>query len=249
MIITKLQGGLGNQLFQWATTRNLSLKYKSGYAFDLSYFSTFGSRPLAISKFKKINIPTVDRNYQVKTVHDDFTFKIIPDNSYLNGYWQSEKYFIEHEDVIKSDLAIQENEILRIKQKYKNIENNSVSLHIRRGDYLNVQHFHPNQPIDYYNDAVDLIKADNILVVSDDLVWCKENIKFKNCTFVEEDDITSIHIMSLCTNNIITNSSFSWWGAWLNLNKNKKVIAPKKWFGPSGPHYWQDIYCKDWIVL
>ena len=249
MIITKLQGGLGNQLFQWATTKSLSLKYKSDYAFDLAYFSTFNSRPLALSKFKKINIPTVRKSYSVGIVYDDFKFKEIPDNSYLNGYWQSEKYFIDHRDVILADLSVQEDEIIRIKDKYKNIEDNSVSLHIRRGDYVNLQDFHPTQPIEYYNNSIDLIKPSNIFILSDDIAWCREHIKYKNCTFIEEDDITSINVMSLCNNNIIANSSFSWWGAWLNANKDKKVIAPKDWFGSSGPTYWQDIYCKGWIVL
>lgn len=251
MIITKLQGGLGNQLFQWAATKSLSIKYKCDYKFEISYFSSINSWPLDILKFKNVKISTLDKYYPVSVVNDDFRYKDIQDNSFLNGYWQTEKYFHENEEEIRNCLQFPLEYEEKILNKYPILNfKECTSVHIRRGDYVGLPDFHPLQDVNYYDNAIKVLDANDVVVLSDDINWCKQNLRLKNCLFVEkEDNLTTLKIMSMCKNNIIANSSFSWWGAWLNPNKDKKVIAPKKWFGPSGPSYWQDIYCKDWIIL
>jgi len=137
-------------------------------------------------------------------------------------------------------------------KKYNILNKDTVSIHVRRGDYTNLQHIHPLQSIEYYENAYNIIddKSINVLVFSDDIEWCKNNIKFENITYIEgETNIVDMYIMSLCTHNIIANSSFSWWGAWLNNNKNKKVIAPINWFGSQSNLYTGDIIPKKWIII
>jgi len=251
MIVTKLQGGLGNQLFQWAVTRYLSIKYNTDYKFELSYFQSMGWE-LELKKFKKIIIEEFQISLTLKIVTDDFNFKEIEDNSFLNGYWQSEKYFSEIDELIREDLKIEDNLKNYIINKYPILNKNTVSLHVRRGDYIKSNNYHPIQDINYYERAYDIIddKSINILVFSDDIEWCKENIKFDNITYIEgEKNIVDMYIMSLCTHNIIANSSFSWWGAWLNKNENKKVIVPKNWFGPQVDLYTGDMIPKKWIII
>ena len=138
-------------------------------------------------------------------------------------------------------------------EKYKSLFNkNTVSLHIRRGDYVNLSDHHLLLDISYYKNAVNMFKnIEKVVVFSDDIEWCKENLDIKNTEFIEnETDIVDLYLMSQCTHNIIANSSFSWWGAWLNKNDNKKVIAPKKWFGPKRNDLNdKDIIPETWIRI
>jgi hypothetical protein len=255
MIVTKLQGGLGNQLFQWAISKRLSLKYNTEYYFETSYFKKDNQG--LVSKFEleitNLNLDIKENSISMlTTITDNFEFKEMPDNVFLDGYWQSEKYFIESENEIRKDLEIPKHIKSYIMNKYNILNKDTVSIHVRRGDYTNLQHVHPLQSIDYYENAYDIIgdTSINVLVFSDDIDWCKVNIKFDNITYIEgETNIVDMYIMSLCNHNIIANSSFSWWGAWLNKNKNKKVIAPINWFGPSSNFYTGDIIPKKWIKI
>jgi hypothetical protein len=250
MIVTKLQGGLGNQLFQWAVTRHLSVKYNTDYRFELSYFQSNGWE-LELRKFKKVIIEEF-YTLPLNVINDDFKFKNIEDNSFLNGYWQSEKYFSEIDTLIREDLKIEDNLKNYITNKYPILNESTVSLHVRRGDYIKLSGYHPIQSIDYYKKAYDIINDNsiNVLVFSDDINWCKENLKFDNIIHIEgETNIVDMYIMSLCKHNIIANSSFSWWGAWLNENKDKKVIAPINWFGPQANLYTGDIIPEKWIRI
>jgi hypothetical protein len=257
MIITKLQGGLGNQLFQWAVTRNLSLKYNTEYFFDLNHIPKshpgVTSRGVDIDKFEKLSIkPMIDR-FNLPTMVDKFSYYEIPDNSYLDGYWQSEKYFKENELIIREELNIPYKLKTNLIDKHPFLKEDTLSIHVRRGDYLHLHNYHPVQRVEYYKNAYDLIgvKNINVVVVSDDIQWCKDNLNFENIHFIEnESNISDLYLMSLCKYNIISNSTFSWWGAWLNENSNKKVIIPSVWFGPtlsSLPS--DDIYCENWIRL
>jgi len=256
MIVTKLQGGLGNQLFQWAISKSLSLKYNTDYYFETSYF--INNNQGMVSKFEleltKINIDIFNYHSinKLTTITDNFKFNEIPDNVFLDGYWQSEKYFIESENEIRKDLEIPEHIKSYIINKYNILNKDTVSIHVRRGDYTKLQHIHPLQSIEYYKKAYDIINDNsiNVLVFSDDINWCKENIKFNNITYIEgETNIVDMYIMSLCTHNIIANSSFSWWGAWLNNNENKKVIAPINWFGSDSSFYTGDIIPEKWVKI
>ena len=139
-----------------------------------------------------------------------------------------------------------------ILNKYSILNENTVSLHVRRGDYINKENYHPLQTIDYYKNAYDIINENsiNVLILSDDVNWCKKNIKFNNISYIEnETNIIDLYIMSLCKHNIIANSSFSWWGAWLNENKNKKVICPINWFGEKTNIYTGDITPEKWLKI
>ena len=250
MILTKLQGGLGNQLFQWAVSKNLSLIYETDYSFEMSYFR-LNAWGYELDKFK--NIEKKFGNYQLplKVITDDFHYKTIPNDSFLNGYWQSEKYFKENEKTIRDGVKIPKELSDYIFNKYPILNENTLSIHVRRGDYVALKHAHPLQSVEYYNNAYDLINDTNInvLVFSDDIDWCKENIKFNNVNYVtDENNITDLYTMSLCKHNIIANSSFSWWGSWLNSNVNKKVVAPINWFNKSG-HSDDDIVPENWIKI
>jgi len=250
MIITKLQGGLGNQLFQWAATYSASKKLNCDYFFDLSFYNNSVDRPFMLSNFD-LKIEQF-RGHQVflKILNDDFKYSPIKDNCFLNGYWQSEKYFVDHKDDILNIILSKntEDNTKRYISKYPCLLENTTSLHIRRGDYSKLEDTHPIQSLGYYHSALNILSPKNILIFSDDIAWCRSNLNFQNCVFVDgEDAISSLYLMSLCKSNIIANSTFSWWGAW--LNKNKRVIAPKKWFGINGPADWKDIYCEDWVVI
>jgi len=122
-------------------------------------------------------------------------------------------------------------------------------LHVRRGDYLQLPTHHPTCTIDYYHKALANFDG-KVLVFSDDIDWCRKTFQDPRFEFVKGNlDYIDLYLMSMCKNNIIANSSFSWWAAWLNDNKDKKVIAPKKWFGPAISHNTMDLYPKKWRLL
>jgi hypothetical protein len=167
----------------------------------------------------------------------------LTDMAYLEGYWQSEKYF--------ADIAPEVREIFTFKSelKDKNLDlshlinaSNSVSLHIRRGDYLSNSansKVYYQCSMDYYNKAIERVaKAINnpvFFVFSDDISWAKDNLNLDyQFVFIDhnsgEDSYIDMQLMSLCKHNIIANSTFSWWGAWLNANPKKMVYSPKEWF-------------------
>lgn len=259
MIVSRIQGGIGNQLFQYAYGRHLSLKYKTNFYLDKSFYNYQGLpiRVFSLDKFNKTHInftiePT--RNLPVYKINDTYVYneaKILNNaHYYLDGYWQSEKYFIESEDVIRDEFTPSDVMMNKLK-KTPLIYTNTVSMHIRRTDYLTSNGYHPVQPIKYYEDAIDIVgEYDHIFVFSDDIQWCKDNLKFNNMIFMEGfDDIEDLFIMSMCKNNIITNSSFSWWSAWLNNNPDKKVIAPNNWFGKDANINTSDLLSEKYIKI
>jgi hypothetical protein len=257
MIISKLQGGLGNQMFQYAIGRHLSSKYNTKFFLDDNFFNT-SNRKLSLDNFKNTIIDTNINSIQTikpfKKIDDNFQYKDIENpidiNYYLDGYWQSEKYFEESSDLIRNDFQTNE-KTLEIINKTPLLDSNTISIHIRRTDYITSNGYHPVQSLDYYKEAIKLIgDYDYIFVFSDDIDWCKNNLNFRDMIFMENmSEIEDLFIMSKCKNNIIANSSFSWWGAWLNENKQKKVIAPKLWFGQQVSLNTLDIIPKNWIKL
>lgn len=251
MILTKLQGGVGNQLFQWAVTKNLSLIYNTEYYFEMGYFYGGSQWNYELDKFERIKSIPNFHNPSLTVIPDDFHYKKIPDNSFLYGYWQSEKYFKENEDAIRNDIKISKELKEYIFEKYPILNEKVLSIHIRRGDYVNLSHVHPIQTIEYYKNAYDIINDNsiNVMIFSDDIDWCKEYIKFNNISYItNETNIVDLYLMSSCTHHIIANSSFSWWGAWIGENKNKTVIAPKNWFGANGYNS-SDIVPENWIKI
>jgi hypothetical protein len=186
-------------------------------------------------------------------------FYSYPKHVYLNGFWQSELYFEPVKDILVKEFTLKNNlneQNLSLVHKIKNC--NSVSLHIRRGDYVNRKEskdLHGNCSLDYYQSAINYLKSKNeniqLFVFSDDLAWVKENLKTNvQINYVDFNNPGEIdmYLMSICKHNIIANSSFSWWGAWLNQNPGKTVIAPMQWF--ADPHTsTPDIYPENWVKI
>jgi hypothetical protein len=260
MIISKIQGGLGNQMFQYSYGRFLSMKYKTNLFLDREFYKFNQAnviRFFLLDKFTNLKIEDLEKkylNYPIYPIVDNFAFRefeILPNrNYYLDGYWQSEKYFIDIQDQIRYDFS-PSSTLLNKLLKTTYIDSNCVSVHIRRTDYIASNGYHPVQPVEYYRNALDVIgDYDHIFVFSDDIKWCRENLKFNNMTFVEgHSEIEDLYLMSLCKNNIIANSSFSWWGAWLNNNPFKKVIAPVNWFGTQTNLTDSDIIPNTWTKI
>ncbi len=270
MIIIRISGGLGNQMFQYALGRVLSLKNKTELKLDTHFYDlktekdrTFSLHNYNIKgsisleqDFKKINIPHSSQNSLLSKFLRKLSNKIILENNfifnpkileiknncYLSGVWQSEKYFKGFEEIIKKDFTLKNKPSLETENWLKKIsEGNSVSIHIRRGDYINNQKtntLHGILNMDYYKKAIDFINSKTtspvFFVFSDDIEWAKQNLKINHQTFFVSNanilDYEEIIIMSKCRHNIIANSTFSWWGAWLNENNAKIVITPKEWF-------------------
>jgi hypothetical protein len=256
MIISKLQGGLGNQLFQWAYGKSLAVKNNTNLVLDTTFYSNqIGNthRNYELNKFPNFIYQNPDIEFkETKYIIDNFHYKEFHYdenyNYYLNGFWQSEKYFSNFSDLITEQLKPTFETIEKLK---KHINAGSVSLHVRRTDYISSNGFHPVQKIGYYDKALEIIgNYDQLLVFSDDINWCKENLKYKNVLFVEnQDNLEDMWLMSLCDHNIIANSSFSWWGAWLNQNKDKIVIAPNNWFGAQSKLNESDIIPYSWVKI
>lgn len=247
MIIVNIVGGLGNQMFQWAFARALSVKSNTELKLDLSEFEDYKLRNYGLSVFNIVeNIATEDElvKFNKKRI---FGPKIIKEKSlkfnpkytkpaksaYLKGYWQSEKYFKGVEDIIRADFTLK-NPLSTTAQKYKDkiISKNAVSIHIRRGDYVG-NAIYDLDLIPYYKKTIEhiekLVENPDFFIFTDDEEYALKY--FADFNLVEglkphED----MHLMSLCKHNIIANSSFSWWGAWLNDNPEKIVIAPNAWF-------------------
>ncbi len=186
--------------------------------------------------------------------------KNVSQNCYLDGYWQSEKYFQDALSVIRADFTFKVPLSNRNSDIAEHIgQRNSVSLHIRRGDYVtdsNTNATHGLCSLDYYRKAVqyvaDRIRQPYFFVFSDDIIWVKDNLKIDlPCQYIDHNHGTEsyndMHLMSLCRNHIIANSSFSWWGAWLNPSPEKIVVAPEKWFANKNDV--KDLFPQGWVTL
>lgn len=187
--------------------------------------------------------------------------KSCPKNTYLHGYFQSEKYFIHHEALIRKDFEFTESPTEKNTEALNKIRNsNAVSVHVRRGDYVSLaaaSAFHGLMGVEYYSAAAKVISDKTrmpltFFIFSDDPQWCKENLKLEGeMHFIDwnsgKSSYEDMRLMSNCKHHIIANSSFSWWGAWLNPSKDKIVIAPKQWFNDSSDQ--TDIIPAAWIRL
>ncbi|HRH26091.1 MAG TPA: alpha-1,2-fucosyltransferase [Candidatus Paceibacterota bacterium] len=268
MITVKLKGGLGNQMFQYALGRKLAVKHKTDLLLDTSRFEYNalypndaarqysldcfrlfpGARATNISQYKGGVIETAIRRITHKLIKPDhFAYDKkadhAKDGSFLEGFWQSEVYFKEIQNIIRDDFALKNplgGNARTVLQLIENLET-PVSVHVRRTDY--VSNYRSVQLMGYMTDqyyvrASDAMKekigkTPSWVIFSDDIAWCKENMKFlDSALFVDKPDIKDYEemaLMSKCKHHIIANSTYSWWGAWLNPHKNKIVIAPKQW--------------------
>ncbi|WP_159473060.1 alpha-1,2-fucosyltransferase [Chryseobacterium sp. 18068] len=293
MVAVELIGGLGNQMFQYATAKALALHRDEHLLLDSRLFDNYKLHSYCLNHFN-IEATVVTNDLPLKTpgfskrvidkllqktnalilqnrifniyqekdlLFDNTLFLTGKKNIYLKGYFQSEKYFAKYEDQLRTDFEIVTPLKKETTDMLKIIEaENSVSLHIRRGDYVSnpaANATHGTCDLNYYQKAVANINNDIenaiFFIFSDDINWAKENLKLKNKTyFIDFNDASTnyedLKLMSTCKHNIIANSSFSWWGAWLNRNKNKKVIAPSKWFNTDVLNS-QDIIPESWMKI
>ena len=280
MQVIKLMGGLGNQMFQYAYGLYLRHLGFEVY-FDSSLYKSFEIHEgFAL---KNLNIKESDKmtgfsfnvankvafyiiGYKIKSLkivtHKNMYNTHISENIYHIGYFQSFKYFKGIESILKENFTIKTEKSEYFLSNSKKISSfkNSISIHLRRGDYTldrNIDYL-GLCPLSYYYNALNVIiehlDTYEVFVFSDDLTWVKENFKGTNFNYLYNPNSNSsyedLKLMSLCENNIISNSTFSWWAAWLNSNENKKIIAPKKWFkNESLNNQYSDIIPEDWIKI
>lgn len=281
MIIVKLKGGLGNQMFQYAMARALAVKNSMPLKLDISFLlqeaNGYTKRDFELDKFTiqaAIATPEEVKKLRKKNLKNFFRHSVIRERSYkyikpfintrndyyINGYWQKEKYFKEAAEIIRKDFEFKEplsEEYFDLIQK-QITDSNSVSVHFRRGDYVsdkNTFQRHGVCSLDYYQKAVHLLSkqvADlRLFIFSDDITWVKNNFATTlPMIFIEKKDEqlhSDFRLMSMCKHNIIANSSYSWWAAWLNPNKEKIVIAPEKWYNSKRKQRQaKDMVPKDW---
>lgn len=290
MIVVKLIGGLGNQLFQYAAGLSLANAKNTELGLDISGFEKYKLFSYALSNFKisaQIINPsgaapskkkwsfvldfvkmilkkdTYQSNYVTESSFAfNENFFSLPDDVYLDGYWQSEKYFLSIKDDIRREFVPKSWHSTHSKKYIEQIStSNSVSVHVRRGDYVSnptANKIHGSLSLSYYMRASQYImekQEDPIFYIfSDDLEWCKKNLILEAnvhyvSTFGEPDGfIDEFRLMSMCKHHIIANSTFSWWSAWLGEFQDKIVIAPKSWFR-SGGRDTSDILPPSWIVM
>jgi hypothetical protein len=240
MITCFLQGGLGNQMFQISNVISESKKYGIEYKFKPEAYTPM--QAFQPSKYTS----NIFRNIDFSMTEDEYNNCLV-----LNGYFQSIDYFKEIENEIRTIFSPSSSFYNKIYKSYPDLScNGTLSIHIRRGDYLTISDIHPVVDISYINKAIEAVKDySKVFIFSDDKVWAKENFNNKNFTVVEDlDDYEELWMMSLCKDNIISNSTFSWWGSFLNKNVSKKVIAPSLWTGPNGPNM-DGIYLDNFIKI
>jgi hypothetical protein len=283
-LILRLQGGLGNQLFQYATARALCLEKNMGLIIECSSFENDPyQRTCALSSFKikaKIiksgvykKIVTPGNRIYANALRFNLIFNEIEQNFKLHenlfpkprlinsiiGYWQSSYYFQKYDSIIRRDLQ------LKSKVYLSNIINSSkpiISLHVRRlhGTYFEggkkvIDERYGVLPIQYYISAINYFKQRindfTVLVFSDDIDWCKKNLAWVDY-FISDlghfNDIEQLVLMSQAHHYIIANSTYSWWGVWLNSNKSKIVVCPSKPYQDESILY-ENYYPNDWIKI
>jgi Glycosyl transferase family 11 len=267
MIVVRHRGGLGNQLFQYAAGLALARHHQTELKVDLYTYSKHRYRKFELDHFmvepkvasrkevhrytgnnpvvrylnKRENYLRCPMVFAQPHYHFFEDFFELPSDLYLSGYWQSEKYFAPVQDELRTLYQPRlplDSTNAAMKEKIQNV--NSVSIHVRRGDYTtgSYNRFFGGIPDDYYINAVSEIKkyiGDPVFFIfSDSVEWCKRNLVISPAVFVDmnqgDASFKDLFLMSWCKHNIIANSTFSWWGAWLNNNPQKKVIAPRPWF-------------------
>jgi hypothetical protein len=292
MIIVKLIGGLGNQMFQYAVGRRLALKLNVELKLDITGFDNYKLRKYSLSNFKiqeniatlqeinSLTKPTISQRLCTKILHmrpkDPKTyvcekqFHFDPNilnlfgDVYMEGYWQSEKYFVDIAEIIRQEFTLKDPQVGKNSELAEHIASSeSVSIHIRRGDYVSdsrTNKLHGCCNIEYYicclEHLTQIIANPHLYIFSDDPSWVSENLKITYpMTIIDqnriEKDYEDLRLMSQCRHHIIANSTFSWWGAWLNPRIDKIVIAPKQWFSEEEQslRIVNDLIPSSWVVL
>jgi hypothetical protein len=256
MISAFLMGGIGNQMFQIAAASSLAIENNDEaiFNFESCFTPLQGNSSLKYSKniFKNVkNSQNLIIEHEYKEKSHEYSKIPYFKNLLINGYFQNEKYFIENKHKIIDLFYINNEDINFLKLNYNYLNfNETVSIHIRRGDYLKFSDIHPVCEIEYYNKAMENFPDKNFIFISDDMEWVKNNFKGSRIFYSKNNnEILDFTLQSICCSNIIANSSFSWWAAYLNKNQSKKIIAPLKWFGKNGPSEQNDITPSNWIRI
>lgn len=267
-VLVKLHGGLGNNMFRFATFESFKYTYPEYYS-QIAY-TGYPNCNLANSYFKANSLDIykntiyskikgnfdyqskIDRKSIQEYEPDHFEtldfIKNEKENLLIDGWYQNHNLFTNKWFVKGlfdlSKIPLQEDMIQVLNTK------KCVSLHVRRGDYLAIPGVLPLLSVDYYQQALNIIgEYDHLFIFSDDIEWCRANFNFNNMTFISADELTSLKIMTLCSHHIICNSSFSWWGAY--LSNSQKVIMPFNWEGPDvkNPRPIRHYQLDDWIAI
>ena len=257
-------GQLGNQMFQYAATKGIAKKIGAdftipnhkevvndglGNSLKIELFDVFS---LKLNSYLILNLPS-ERYIQEKSF--DFNlefFKLDPKKDIsLFGFFQTEKYFKHIESDIRKDFEFQNKYVTECADIINDF-NNPIALHVRRGDFLINSDNHANLPLEYYEKALLQFNSNRqVVVFSDDSSWCKKQLIFSGDRFLISENNGPYHdlyMMSKCSDFIIANSTFSWWGAW--LANTGKVVAPSSWFGPNNAYKnTKDLYCDGWVIL
>jgi len=249
-----LMGGLGNQMFQIAKATAEGLKSNTSVIFNnVAFIPMEGNQPTKYQNniFRNINfdyikIPTKRIN-EITWAHYETEYTYTEPTEFY-GYFQSSENFLNFKKEIQEMFLPTEEFKNKIKNLYPEIFNkNSVSIHVRRGDYLGISEILPVLDKSYFDECISQLEHSNVFIFSNDKEWVKENLTYKNSIVVDGlEDYEELWAMSLCNHNIMCNSSFSWWGSYLNTNKDKKVFVPSVWFGPKGEKDYHSIYENDW---
>jgi hypothetical protein len=260
-------GYLGNAMFQYSAL--LGIANKQGY--EVYYDPTKKGNMVTlhdefnISKYT--SMPHHEQVHAIRKIWKEPNFHFneeafsVEEYTGLNGYFQSEKYFKHIEDDIRSEFKFSNGIEKECKSKLDQAHGDNktvIGVHVRLGDYQALEHVYvPLLKTPYYSSAIEYINNNvdgekTFVIFSDGMDVCKSVFRGDEFAFAEGGTaIQDMCLMSMCDHNIICNSSFSWWAAWLNVNKNKKVIAPTEWFVPNekDPKDTKDLYCEDWIRL
>jgi hypothetical protein len=229
-------GRLGNQIFQFAFL--YGLHKLRGYDYCIPP-NTDLLKCFDISC--KIDSPKIPKKNE-KFFHYDETFYKFLDNTDYSGYYQSEKYFAHCKIELLNQLRFRQQWKVPLQMETRDV----VSIHVRRGDYVGNK-YHPVVDLDYINSAKKHFSNKKFLVFSDEIEWCRNN-NIGDYYAESNNHYTDLYQMTLCSGSIISNSTFSWWGAY--LSPKEKVVAPSKWFsGHTSGWVTKDVYCKDWLII
>lgn len=276
MITVKLQGGCGNQMFQFAMGLAQAVRLNCDLQFDTSSFQHDRMREYSLCLFPRIQDIYGEQKFFVADIvkengmpYNEKIVEGIKRNSHLTGWWQTEKYFQSIEYLIR--WYFQSAPLTPAHRKYFELIMNSENptfLTVRRTDYVG-NAFHGELPVEYYQNALAFVEhktktKPDIFVFSDEPEWCYENLKLGSSFIVagtydrtvkghlgRED--ADLFLMSLCKNAVMANSSFSWWGAYLGdsvrWSRGGIVVAPKQWFGPASNEDARDIVPIRWYQV
>jgi Glycosyl transferase family 11 len=292
IVVVRLVGGLGNQLFQYAAARAVALRSGADLVFDLSWFASVTDRKYALAPFaidariladsktepmsrvwsywqrierrlvsglglKKYGCPI----FMERHFHFDLTVLNLRAPAYLDGYFQSERYFADCVEAVTRELTMPPPSSASTKMLLEEIQaSDAICLHIRRGDYVAnpvTNTFHGTCSLDYYAAgfavAAAKMRDPKCFVFSDDPDWVRSNLILDAPTTIVDihgpgEPHEDLRLMAACKNYVIANSSLSWWGAWLGKDPDKRVIAPKTWFSGSANDT-SDLLPSAWLRL